>query len=891
MRTFFRRLVYLLNARQHERDLRNEMESHRAMVQERLERAGMSASDAARESRRALGNVTLAREEARELWLWPSLERLWQDVRYGGRLLLKQRTFAVTAVGTLAIGIAATTAMMSVVGGELWRPLPFVDPDRLVSIHSQPAGSKSWDHVSNAELHRWQRDAASLSAVAATGPAPRRVLRSGRVPESVRTRQVTANFFTTLGWSAAIGRIFVAADDNGTTDGRVILLTDTAWRRFFNGNPLVIGQRVVLDDQAMEIVGVLGPDQRLEMTSEPDLYTVIGTRGADAAARNLDPIARLNPGASAAAAQDELLAIEARANAGPALKTVRGVRVDPLAEAVTGYNWRTLYFFLGASAFVLLLSCANVANLLLARALDRDREFAIRAALGGGRAALVRQLLVEGVWIAVPGTLAGVLLASWTLHGLSSWVPPGYLVRGMRTDLDIRAAAFAFLACGLTTTVFGLVPLLFNRVQLSATLARTSRSVAGSPAQHRARRALVVAEIVIAFVLVFAAGLFLNSFVRLRNAPLGFDPADRLTLAIALPGQRYASPESRAIFADRAIEEIRAIPGVAAAAVGSTLPLGSGLSMTFVRADQPPPPAGEEAKGPARTVGVDYFRALDIPIVSGRAFTAADGAGAAHVAIINQTLAGVLFPDGDAVGREIVARPRASGWLPEERVAIVGVARNSKDVGVHEVEMSSIYLPLAQHPPTAMQLVVHTSVPATSSSLVDQVRRAVSKVDSSLPVLNVSTMDERVDDSTRSNRFHLALLGTFAAVAIALAAIGLYGSIAYATQRRIPELALRAALGARTRSLLLLVVRQAMTLGCAGVAIGIVAALLLARAIGDGLYLVRGQHEGLIYGVATTDASTLAAAALVVAAITVAAGALPARRAASIDPATVLRNE
>ena len=890
MRTFFRRLAYLLHSRRHERDLREEMESHRAMAQERLERAGMNRLDAARESRRTLGNITVAREKSRDIWIWPSLERLWQDVRYGGRLLLKQRTFAATAIATLAIGIAATTAMMSVAGGELWRPLPFTNPDRLVSIHSQPAGPKSWDHVSNAELDRWQRDAASLSAVAATGPAPRRVLRSGRVPESVQTRQVTANFFATLGWSAAIGRAFVAADDIGTT-GRVILLTDTAWRTFFDGDPGVVGRQVVLDDQAMEIVGVLGPDQRPEIISEPDLYTVIGIRGADAATRNLDPIARLNPGAGVAAAQDELLAIEARANAGAAARPVRGVRVDPLAEAVTGYNWRTLYFFLGASAFVLLLSCANVANLLLARALDRDREFAIRAALGGGRAALVRQLLVEGVWIAVPGTLAGVLLASWALHALSRWVPPGYLVRGLRPDLDVRAAAFAFLACGLTTLVFGLVPLLFNRVELNATLARTSRGVAGSPAQHRARRTLVVAEIVIAFVLVFAAGLFLNSFVRLRNAPLGFDPAGRLALGIALPGQRYASPESRALFADRVVEEVCAIPGVAGAAVGSSLPLGSGLSMTFVRTDQPPPPAGEEAKGPARAVGVDYFRALDIRIVSGRAFTAADGAGAAHVAVINQTLARALFPDGDAVGREIVSRPRASGWLPEERVEIVGVAQNSKDVGIHEVEMSSIYLPLAQHPPASMQLVVHTSVPATASSLVEQVRRAVSKVDSSLPVLNVSTMDERVNDSTRSNRFHLALLGTFAGVAIALAAIGLYGSIAYATQRRIPELALRAALGARTRTLLLLVVRQAMALGCAGVAIGVVAALLLARAIGDGLYLVRGQHEGLIYGVATTDASTLIAASLVVAAITVAAGALPARRAAAIDPATVLRNE
>ncbi len=891
MPTILRRLASLLRRHQLERDLREEMEAHRAMVQERLEQSGLSAADAAAASRRTLGNLTLAREEAREVWLWPSLERLWQDVRYGARALLRERAFSATAIATLAIGMGATTAMVSVVGGELWRPLPFADPDRLVSIATTPAGPTSWDRVSSDELERWRSDAASFEAIAALGPSRRRVLRSRAVPELLTALQVTPNFFSTLGWSPARGRAFASADQAAAgTEGRVAVLTDATWRKHFDSDPDIIGRSVTLDEQTVEIVGVLSSSQRLEFTSEPDLYTVVARPALTAAAaRTLDPVARLKAGAGAEGAHAELTAIEGRARTEPGGDQTRGIRVEALADAHTGFNWRTLYFFLGASVFVLILSCVNVANLLLARALDRDREFAIRAALGGGRAALARQLMVEGLWIAAPGTLAGVLLASWIMPVMLSWMPRSYLLRGAQSGLDMRALVFALAACGVTTVAFGLAPILFNRVDLNRTLTRTSRGISGSTAHRRARQGLVVAEIVIAFVLVFGAGLFLNSYTQLRTVPLGFDPADRLAMGIALTGQRYTSPESARQFADRLVERVRAVPGVRLAAVGSSLPLGSGLSMNYFRTDVPKPAPGEEPGGPGRAIDLDYFNALGMRVVAGRSFTAADGPGAPHVAIINQTLAGKLFRGGDPVGQEIIVRPRSSTWVREERALVVGVVQNSKDVGIHEIDMSTVYLPLAQHPPTALQLVVHTSVPV--ASVADQVRKAVLEVDPSLPVLNMNTMAERVSNATRSNRFHLALLGAFAGIATALAAIGLYGSLAYATRRRIPELALRHALGASTRGLFLLVIRQAASLGVVGVALGIGTTLVLARLIGDGLYLVYRQHEGLIYGVTTTDPRTLIAASVAVAAITLLAGALPARRAVAIDPAIVLRND
>jgi predicted permease len=471
------------------------------------------------------------------------------------------------------------------------------------------------------------------------------------------------------------------------------------------------------------------------------------------------------------------------------------------------------------------------------------------------------------------------------------WLPSNYLIRGLRTELDARAAIFALVTCAITTLVFGLVPILFNRVDLNATLTRTSRGIAGSASQQRARKAFVVAEVVLAFILVFAAGLFFNSFVRLRNAPLGFEPDNRLAMGIVLSGQRYSAPESVVQFADRLIEEVKAVPGVGQVAIGSSLPLGSGPSMNYWRADQPTPPPAEQPTGPGRAVSIDYFRAFDIRIVAGRSFTTADAPGAPHVAVINETLARTLFGTDDAVGRQIVVRPRSSStWLKEEHHVVVGVAQNSKDVGIHEVDFATVYLPLLQHQPTALQLVAHTLVPP-SAALIEQVRRSVLKVDPTLPVLNMNTMADRVGNATRSNRFHLVLLGAFAVIAILLAAIGLYGSIAYATERRIPELALRYALGAQTLGLLLLIVRQAVSLGVAGVAIGVGVAFAIARAIGDALYLVRGQHEGLIYGVTTTDPLTLVIAAAVVTVITIAAGALPARRAVGVDPATVLRAE
>jgi putative ABC transport system permease protein len=890
MRKLLRRLSYWLRSRNSERDLRDEMEMHRAMEQERLERAGMSEEEARYASKRTLGNATLAVEDAREVWVWPSIERLGQDLRYGLRMLRRQPMFAATAIFTLALGIAATTTVFSVVEFELWKPLPFPNPDRLVAVHTSGVGPRAeYQSASGPELLDLRSQSSTFEDLAGMGGLSRRVLRGDKGDRWLLLQQVTTNFFSVLGRRAALGRMFAPEDERAPN---AVVLSHAYWRQNFAADPNVIGRTITLDDQIYTIVGVSVPGA-LEFGQNPDAFVAIPvSSGQDRADRTLSVVGRMKNGVVLQTAEADLRVVAQRmAQTYPALYEGRGIGIDDLRELNTGFNWRTLFFFLGAAAFVLLLTCVNVANLLLARALRRDREFAIRRALGGGRAALARQLIVEGALLAFPGGALGLLLTIWALDLVPQWMPADYLSRGTDIAIDFRVLLFTISISAVTSLLFGLAPaVLTGGRELNPLLVQGTRSVGGSRTQRRARHALVVSEMMIALVLLVAAGLFISSYVRLLNAPVGFDPVDRVTIFIRLSGSQYASASATVPFVERLLETVRAVPGVQSVATGSAAPLDSGPTIQVARPAGEPTVSGFERVAIVRAVTPGYIKTLGIRQVSGREFSDRDVSGAPQVALINETIARRFFPGEDPIGKQLtlISEGRARFMQPGT-VQIVGVVANIKNISVNEVDFGNVYVPLHQHPPSSLQLIVHTSLPA--ASVLEPVRQAAASVDKSLPTLNVRLMTRTLSDSLKGARFNLLLIAMFGGLAIVMAAIGVYGTMSYSMEQRVQEFGIRLALGAQRGGILRLAVGQAMRLGIIGMTAGLALALVVARILGDALYLVPRVHSGVLYEVTTTDPFTLTSACVVLLLITALAGIIPARRAMRVDPMIALRAE
>jgi putative ABC transport system permease protein len=890
MAKLFRRFYYWLKRRQLDAELAEELELHRSMKQQELEHRGMPTVDATYASQRALGNVTLAREDARAIWTWPSLERLWQDVRFGVRLLKRQPTFAATAILTLAIGIGVTTTVFSVVEFEIWKPLPFPQPDQLVAIYTTGPGPRSrHERASLPELVDLRTRTRAFDAIAGLGSRERRILR-GRTPaESLTVMPVTANFFSVLQRPVALGRAFDASDATDTSDA--IVLSDGAWRRVFAADPQIVGKGVVLDGRSHTVVGITSAAS-LEFISAPDIFVPIDTTAVrDRKNRELNVIARLKQGVTIAAADADVRAVAQQlAHDHPLDNGDRAARLEGLRESYTGSNWRPLFFFLGAALFVLGLTCVNVASLLLARALSRDREFAIRRALGGGQAALTRQLLVEGGLLALPSAVVALLLVVWAVDLLPRWLPDGYLSRGTGLNVDVRVYLFALGVAALTAVLFGLAPaVLTSRRDLNTILA-PGRTVAGSRRQRRGRHMLVVGEVTMALVLIVGAGLFVNSFVRMTRVPLGFEPQNRIALSMTLPRAAYPEAGDVVRFANTLLGEIRALPGVQTAALANSLPLGSGSGIRFVAAHRPRPKTGEEPDAIIRAISPSYFRTLGIRFVSGRDIADQDVTGAPAVAVINEHLARRLFADANPVGQELVVLESPySRWVRPGTVQIVGVVANIKDVGINEVDFNDIFVPLAQHAPQSLQIVLHSGVPP--DRIIDSVRQAITKLDRDLPLLSVKTMDESVDKAFQGAAFNVLLIGTFAALAIVMAAVGIYGAMAYAIEQRTKEFGVRLALGARPAGILGLALGDATGLGTVGIALGLAISLVMARLLGTSLYMVPRQHDGVLYDVSLSDPLTLTCACLLLLAVAALAGLVPARRAMRVDPVVALRAE
>jgi len=889
----WRRISFWLSARRRAAELAIEVEDHRARTQAALEAVGVPPAEALARSRRVMGNVTLAREDARDVWAALGVERAWRDAVYGARALRREPTFALTALITLSLGIAMTTTVFTVADTELWKPLPFPRAEKLVAVlPTGPGTFQNYERVSAPDFLDWQTTA-KLADYAAVreGTSGRRVLRRD-LAEMVTVQLVTANYFTVLGGGPRIGRSFLPGRDDRA---QAAILSDRGWRRLFNADPGAVGTTVGLDGAGYAIVGAFA-DQHLEFGLEPDFYLVFDPSAddlRDRTSRTLTVIGRVRDDAGLPQAQAELQGIAGRiARAFPQDHAGHRVELEDLRLFYSINNWRPLYLFLGAALIVLLLACVNVANLLLARALRRQREFAIRGALGGGRGALIRQLVVEGALLAVPSAVAGTLLSLWAVQLFATQVPEDFLAHRGHFLFNARIAFFGIFICGVTTMLLSMAPLFFaRRVELNLMLGQGGRTAGRTPGQVRARNGLLIAQLTMTLVLMAAAGLFLSSFAWLVRAPLGFDPGGRVALRMTMSGPAYAGDAAKRAFADRLLDAAQATPGVVQASIDSSSPLLSGPLMRLVAADRPRPRPGDEPRTIVRAVSPDYFGVLGIRQLEGRPFSAADVDGAPRVAIVNEYLAAQVFPGARAVGRRIELLPTwRQSWTDRPGVVeIVGVVANARDISVEEVQFADVYLPYAQAPSPAVEVIVRSSIPP--DGLIAPLRIAAATIDPSLPVGRIETLEGRVGDSLKGARFNLALIASFAVVAILLACVGIYGAMACAVQERSREFGVRLALGQPPAAILRGTVWQSARFGVIAGALGLAASVVIARLIGNALYLVRGQHSGLLHGVTTTDPIALTSAAIALIVVATLSGVVPARQATKVDPLVVLRSE
>ena len=880
-----------------EGELDEELRFHLERQVEKYVQGGLSHEEAQQRARVEFGGVEVAKEECRDARGVRFLETLFQDVRYGVRMLRKSPVFTAVAVLTLALGIGASTAIFSVVESVLWRPLPFPDSERLTALWSTNL-KETWraEPVSSADYLDWRAQSSVFSSLAAFDWAGSHRLTGNGGAERALVMPVSANFFDMLQVRPAMGRTF-RSDEEQTGKNRVAVISHSLWERRFHSDPAVEGKAMTLDGEQYVIAGVCSPRFHLEFeATDPDLYIPLTLDGAAATNRTervLGLIGRLRPDVDLARASSEMTTLAERlAQQYPKEDGDWRVRVENLRQSYTAFSSTTnfLYFFLGAVALLFLIACTNVANLLLSRGLTRQREFAVRTVLGAERRVLVRQLLIESLLLALCAGAAGFLLATWGVGIFTGLLSEGELPRAAYIRLDARVIAFAVVLSFATVILFGLIPALFaSKVDPNSYLKEGARGIVGGSGAARARNTLVAAQVAIALVLLFGAGLFVNSFLRLERVSLGFDPQNLLSMRIELKGPQYASPEKRTQFYESLLERARALPGIQAAVAANGIPLTSGYDTRFVIVGKARPALGEEPTALNRIVTTNYFRTMGIRLLAGRDFEEKDSLGAPRVVIVNENFVRHYLPSEGPLGKELDI---VGGWAkdaPPGRVQIVGVVANTHEVGLNETEFVDIYFPFRQNPTPSMFVVLSTAIP--SAGMVDAIRKKVVALDKDQPVFNIVSMEKRVADALRGDRFNLVLIGSFAGFAVLLASVGIYGAISYSVEQRTQEFGIRMALGASREAIYALTLRKAATLSLTGLSAGVAVSLTLGRIVGSRLYLVPREHEGLLYGVSVFDPLTLTIVFGVLAAVALLASYFPARRATQVDPMVALRYE
>ena len=810
------------------------------------------------------------------------MTNLLQDLRYGLRMLLKKPGYTSIAVITLALGIGATTAIFTVVNAVLLRPLPYDHPERIMSLDPDLAGYRA-SNTSETKFVFWRDHNQSFDAVAATKGIGSGVNLSGvNEPEFVSGVRVSADFFRVLGVHPALGRDFTAEEDSPGGEP-VVILTDSLWRRRFGGDPQLLGKPVAINARDFTVVGVMPPGFRYG--EHIDLLVPMRTNPASReAGHNYTVLGRIKPGVSPQqAAADMSIVFEKFKEAFPQMlwRQEQGIRVEPYLENLTWDARPLLLIILGAVGFVLLIACANVANLLLVQAAGRASEMAIRQALGAGWWRIARQLLTEGVLLALLGGLGGLALASWGTDALVSLIPKELIPRTDEISFDWRVLAFAMTASVLTGLIFALAPAIkASRVDVNHALKQGGGKGAIGDDRGLMRKALVVSELALALILLVGAGLLIRTFLGLRRIDPGFDPRNVLTFEVAPNGQQYNTTAKHVDYTKRALERLKAIPGVESAAVTTNLPLGRWLNLT-VEVDGRP---NSKQSTEIRMITPEYFNVLRMRLIQGRQFDENDTANAESVVIVNETYAKQVFKDAEALGEHLIVQRTKTN---NRSSRIVGVVSDLKQFGLNSLAPAAVFVPLAQVPDdvllVARQFVTIKFALKTGFdplTLTNSVKRTMLEIDSSLPITNVQTLEEIVALSLKQDRFNTLVLGLFASIGLILALIGIYGVVSYSVTQRIREIGIRLALGARPGDVLRLIVLQGMLPALIGVAIGIGGAYGLTRLLAS-----------FLYGVTATDPLTFVATAVLLGIVALVACLVPARRATRVDPMIALRYE
>jgi putative ABC transport system permease protein len=876
----FRYILHRLNRGRAEAELEEEIRTHLELETEQNIESGMSPEEARYAALRAFGNVTRSKEDSRTMWGLRWTETLWQDVRFGMRTLVKNPGFTAVAVIALALGIGANSAIFSVVNTVLLRPLLYQDPERLVMVWEKGAADVfPINSVSAANFLDWRDQNEVFEGMAIINHASFNLTGAGE-PERINGRRFSANLFRLLGVEPQLGRAFLPEED-APGAGRVVMLSHGLWQRRFGSDPSIIGKSLTLNGQSYTVVGVMPPHFQFPSPRD-ELWVPIAFSPQAAANRgnnSYEVVGRMKAGVTLEQAQAEMNTIAARLQQQyPDVVKSSATVVVSLHEQVVGDIKPALLVLLGAVGFVLLVACANVANLLLARAAVRRKEIALRVALGAGRLRLIRQFLTESVLLAVLGGIAGLLLSFWGVNLLKAFIPEN-ISEVQAIAVDANVLGFTLFVSLLTGLIFGLVPATqASNLDLNEMLKEGGRDSSSGRSGNRVRSLLVIAEVAVSLVLLIGAGLLINSFLRLRNLDPGFRAGNLLTMSVVLPQQKYPDHARRSAFFSELTSRVEALPGVRSAAVINWIPLilqGDTLGISVE--GQPDPGPGRRPDMVTRVVSPKYFSTMGIPLLQGRQFDERqDRADSAPVAVVSETTARRLWPGQDPLGKRVKPGGPDS---PSPWMEVVGVVKDVRQFELTAEPRLQMYLPYVQFQSfVPRQLVIKTD--GEPSGLAAAVRRTVWEVDKDQPVSDIRTMEDVFSTSIARQRFSTLLLGVFAAVALVLAAVGIYGVMSYSVAQRAREIGIRIALGAQTGNVLRLMVSQGLKLASAGVLLGLAGSLLLTKLM-----------SSMLFGVSATDPATLVTISLVLVVVALLASYIPARRAARTNPLDALRHQ
>jgi putative ABC transport system permease protein len=883
LRRFFAQLLNTFSGRRDEERLKLEIEEHIALETSENIKAGLAPAEARRQAMLKFGAVESIKDEYRaERGVW-FLKTSWQDLCFGFRMLRRSPGFTAVAVLTLALGIGANTAIFSVVYAELLKPLPFYKPDQLFTVFMErEQGDKTPDGISYLNLEDLRTQTHAFDALA--GVIHHQLNLTGRgEADIVENSAVTPDFFTVFGVKPLLGRGFLP-EDNKPGSPATVVLSEILWRGKFHSDPNIIGSPVTLDKNSFTVIGVMPASFQFPLLQESEQVWIplvhdplFGSWIGRRAGHWLLITGRLKTGVTVAQARAELAVIGRRLEQTyPQENSGWSVGLMPLRQTFVGDVKSALWMLMGAVGVVLLIACANLANLLLARGTSRARELAVRSTLGAGRARLVRQLMAESAVLGFLGGTAGVLLAFAGVHFLSPFVATDLPAFGA-IRVDYFVLAFALVISAIAVSGFALAPaFLVARVDLQKSLREGDGRAGESAGGRRVRSILAAAELALAIVLLVTAGLMLRSFANLTSVSPGFDVQHIVKANIALPRAIYSTPQQWLGFSSDLLSRVQAEPGMQDAALAVPTPLADGcVNLGFDIVGSPPLSAAESRTADYVAVSQNYFRILNIPLLAGRAFDDRDGLSSPRVAVISRALARKYFLNENPIGKQLVF-----GFPPDGDAAreIVGIVGDVRDVDLGSDPGPMMYVPFSQAPFPGSDVIVKS--PLDAGTVAASIRRATASIDKDLPVGDISTLTDAVNASVAEPKFRTSLLALFAAMAVILAATGIFGVISYSVSCRTREIGIRVALGASRASILQMVSREILLLTMGGIVVGVPCALAASRLLGH-----------MLFGVSAGDPLTLVGVGLALVAVAVVAGYVPVRRAMSVDPIVALRHE